>query len=355
MPDPTTAPPSYKRSRSYWEPIFSPDQVKDYKVFDWDTHVKGFEYGHCNAEDLKEKFLKTNTSVDRIKFEGRHFTSCDFKGDFSFCKITFSQCTFENCDFDESHWILTKFAKCTFRRCSFSTSRFDNVQFIDCIWNEMGISSGEMHLKGVLITNPEEFIKSAYTNLDSHTLSQKGTSPAYQKYRLEGTKAKASRKILTNLQGLSDDKAYYQAVKTYACQSLTARISESKYLASQNSSKIKKIFHTFAASALNLELLVLSISGRINEWGRNIGRAISTGVAIIILFWLIYEAIDAHAPHSNLLASIEITLLFGYTKYASSSAPITIQAIECINAFFGLWWYAILVPTIVNRISRVHE
>ena len=247
-----------------------------------------------------------------------------------------------------------KFTGCKFRRCSFSTARFEDVQFIDCTWQEIGISSGEMHFKGVLITNPEEFVASAYTNLDRDTLAQRSTTPEHQKYRLEGTKAKVARTILSNLQGLYDDRAYYRSVKTYARQTLISRIADSSYLANHERIGLRKIWHIGAASALRLELTVLTLSGQVNEWGRSIGRALMVGFAIVVAFWIIYWLLGAHSPGSNLLASVEITLLFGYTKYASIASDLRLQVLECVNAFFGLWWYAVLVPTIVNRISRVH-
>lgn len=346
----TTVSPSYKRSRSYWEPVFAPNEVvKEYRVFDWDWHIKGFEHGHCGAAALKAK-----VTGDRFTVKQNRFSSCDFKGDFSFCKLTFVDCIFELCDFEDSIWKLAKFTGCKFLKCSFSTARFEDVQFIDCKWQDIGMSSGEMHLKGVLITNPEDFVHAAYTNLDKDTLAQNSTTPEHQRYRLEGTKAKVARTILSNLQGLYDDRAYYRAVKTYACQTLTARIAESNYSAKHESSTLRKIFYVAAAGALRLELSVLAASGRVNEWGRSIGRALLVGLAVVLSFWFIYTILGAHSPNSNLLASIEITLLFGYTKYASTANNLYLQIVECVNAFFGLWWYAVLVPTIVNRISRVH-
>jgi hypothetical protein len=160
--------------------------------------------------------------------------------------------------------------------------------------------------------------------------------------------------VLLNLQALSDDRAYYAGVKTYARQTLIARISEATYTGSKESSRIRKVSRQILAGALRLELHFLSASGLVNEWGRSIGRALLVGAAIVLGFFILYVIADAHVTGSNFLAAIEITLLFGYTKYALLNSPLWLQVTECLNALLGLWWYAVLVPTVVNRISRVH-
>jgi hypothetical protein len=75
--------------------------------------------------------------------------------------------------------------------------------------------------------------------------------------------------------------------------------------------------------------------------------------SLTLIFWSIY-GISGFVPGvlQSGLAAVEITLLVGYTKYASLQAPMSVQIAFAANMVFGLWWYTVFVPTIVNRVSR---
>lgn len=77
------------------------------------------------------------------------------------------------------------------------------------------------------------------------------------------------------------------------------------------------------------------------------------GIALILIFWVIYGISDfVPGKLQSGLAALEVTLLVGYTKYASMQSPILMQIAFAANMVFGLWWYSIFVPTIVSRVSR---
>lgn len=342
---------NFKRQRNYWEPVYAPSEsLKPFIEFDWNTvNYPSIKKVHCNAETLSAK----TAQYKRHNIKSIDFDTCDFDGDFNFTKLTFIKCRFFNCDFKSSKWLETKFSACHFEKTSLSTSKFMDCQFNECTWKNIGISSNEMYISGTRITNPHDFIQAAYTNTDASVLNQFNTSPAYQNYRLEGTKAKVARTLLTSIQDHGDDDAFFDGVKAYITQNLIAKIADKKYLRTQNSSAFKYVKNAGIEFALRLELSIVSLSGWINGWGGKLGRALVAGITLILVFWAFY-GVSGFVPGSiqSGLAAIEITLLVGYTKYASSQAPISSQIAYATNMVFGLWWYTVFVPTIVNRVSR---
>jgi hypothetical protein len=348
-----TVSPSFKRQKNYWEPVYAPSvSSKPFIEFDWNTvNYPSIKKALCKAEKLSLKIPQ----YKRYKIESIGFDACDFEGDFSFTKLSFIECRFINCDFSSSIWHEAKFSACHFENTSLSTAKFTDCQLNECTWKDIGISSHEMHISGTRITNPHEFIQSAYTNTDASVLSQFGTSPNYQRYRLEGTKAKVARTLLTSIQDHGDDDAFFDGVKAYITQNLMAKIAGRKYFRQQASSILQWAWMKNAAVefALRLELAIVSLSGWINGWGGKLGRALVAGIALVLTFWAFYglSGLVPGAAQSG-LAAIEITLLVGYTKYASLKDCLTTQIAFAMNMVFGLWWYTVFVPTIVNRVSR---
>lgn len=340
---------NYKRLRNYWEPVFAPStDVGGFQEFTWDTkHAPAFKMGVCAAHILK----KLAEEKQRYTLNDLTFDTCDFVGDFGFTRLTFKSCKFTNCDFQDSKWNGTKFSKCQFNKTSISTAHFNEVDFIDCNWRDTGVSSGEMTFTNISMNNPGDFISSIYTNLNEAVLSQNGTTVIYQKFRLEGTKAKIARMLLNNLHSSPDDDSYYEGVKTYTIQNLTAKIMKIDY-DKFSEFWFKKILFFFIKKGLQIELNVLQISGWVNAWGGSIGRPFTVGIGLICTFFVFYQFLFEIKGHA-LLAAFEITLLFGYTKYASVADDLLLQVFYALNGVFGLWWYAIFIPTVVNRVNRI--
>ena len=213
-----------------------------------------------------------------------------------------------------------------------------------------------MHFINCLLTNPNKFIAAAYTNTDKEIISQRAqATPAYQKSRLEGTKAKAARMILSNLQLVGDDDAFYDAVKCYTTQVLVAKIFALKQKIESNPSHTKLITYTLLIIGLHLELIILTLSGHINGWGSSVGRSAGFGLFIATIFTCIYYIFNiATTLPLSVLTSLEITLLVGYTKYSTDKLPLLHQYLFALNMLLGVWWYSIFIPTVVNRINRVN-
>ncbi|QCB46273.1 pentapeptide repeat-containing protein [Hydrogenophaga sp. PAMC20947] len=343
---------SSKRERSYWDPVYNPGKItSNFIEFDWNTqNFPSISKAVCHSDQLKTKVgqYAWHTIINTI------FETCDFEGTFDFINLTFRNCTFKNCDFKTAIWNDVKFSQCTFDVASISTSKFIDCQFNQCAWKKIGISSNEMRFTKTIITNPHSFIRAASTNMDKDLLSQFSTSPDYQRYRLEGTKSKVARMLLTSIQDQGDDDAYFEAVKAHTTQALKAKISNQEFQRKQSKSVSRKLLHGGIEIALQLERAVTQISGSINGWGGKLGRAIVAGIILMSIFGIIYSITGTfQGIPQSILAAIEITLLVGYTKYASLTSSLPMQSLIAVNMLLGLWWYTIFVPTIINQVNRI--
>jgi len=344
------SPTSTRRQTNYWEPIYNPSDFGPFPELSWDfLHNRGPAHGTLNAKGMWNQFPDGAAKIWEITF-----TKCDFRGRFEKKPIVFKNCRFEGCDFGYTFWKKAKFTECTFKSCSLSLATFADCEFRDCTWERIGISGNETKLPGTLITNPEAFIAAAYTNLDRDTLTKVGKTPEEQKMRLERTKSTVSRSILNTLSQIGEEEDYYEAVKTCLNQSLTARISHANYSAGMAQGVFRKIFHLSRMQIYLAEKKIINLSGQINCWGASIARPCIIGLAIIALFTLAYYAAGVRPDlPSALMASVDVSLLIGYTKHVSRGIPRFDQAIFALNMGIGLAWYAVFVPTIINRISRV--
>lgn len=343
-----------KRLNSYWEPIFDPNFNGPTNDFDWNTSQKtGVKKSLCKSHRLRDVMRGLNVRGWTIK--NFSFVECDFLGEFNPI-LSFNGCNFSMCDMGSTTWRGVKFSHCDFTKCSFTMATFEQCIFYKCSWSEIGISGTETKLFDTVITNPEAFINAGYTNLNPDVLKQKGNViPDYQAVRLEGTKLKLARTVLSNNEKNAEDVAYYESIKIYLLQSIKAKTSKARYDRKQNKDKLANLFVQFFGV---LEKNIISLSGWVNGWGGNISRAALCGLSLILSFFLFYSIFKFGPDHeltwkNYLIKSFDITLLIGYTKHATSAQCWQEQTLYGVNALLGLWWYAIFVPTIINRICRV--
>ncbi|MFJ2427052.1 pentapeptide repeat-containing protein [Pseudomonas sp. NPDC087804] len=341
-----------KRGTSYWDSVYSGEDLL-LKEHDWDlANNRGPSELLFTSENLQIHIKKS--ALPRFNCKTTNFSDCDFIGDYisnvTHGELSFRKCTFTGCDFGDSIWRGVKFSECSFERCSFTLTEFQDCIFYECQWDSITISGTETKIPNTLVSNPNKFIDSAYTNLNEAILLKNNTTPDYQKMRLEGTKAKFARVLLKNAESHGDDDAYYSAIKTYLNQSLKSKISKSTYNYLHNNGKIRNALAFLAAW---FELFLLNISGFINCWGKSIARPAIIGMCLTLIFGILYSYLLKDLA-TGLVKGFDITFLVGYTKYADKDDPVKFQLLYGLNAFFGLWWYAILVPTLINRISRVN-
>ncbi|MFZ2854004.1 MAG: pentapeptide repeat-containing protein [Rhodocyclaceae bacterium] len=343
--------PPNSRRRNFWEPIFSQNALESFPSFDWKTNnITGIYRQTCDANQLKELRESTHLPVLR-NFK---FSECDFLGIFDLGPFAFKDCTFNLCDLGRSTWRNIKFQNCKFLSCTFTQSTLDSCQFTKCIWEKIGFSGTETHIRNCLFTNPAEFVYAGYTNLDPQILSrQQGdlSKATHQVMRLEQTKLKISRLILNSQETQGNDTEYYQSIKTYLTLSVDAQIAEVRH---ELFEKKRPIFDRVRYLFLHLERLILSASGVVNDWGASLARPALIGVGLVAAFAIYYRFIGIQDSLLNaFFASFDVTTLIGYTKHANKDGHPFEQLSYMVNMFFGLWWYSVFVPTVINRISRV--
>lgn len=343
---------SQKRSKSWWDSVYVGHSLQLTSI-GWDfTNNKGPSQLLFKSEDLSV-YIKQK-SLRRFNCKSIIFEGCDFSGEFvsdvSRHEISFGKCSFSKCDFGGSVWRGVKFSRCKFDRSSFTMAEFQDCIFYECEWSDITLSGTETKMPNTLVSNPGRFIDAAYTNLDESVLHRHGTTPGHQRMRLEGTKAKFSRALLKNAENHGDDDAYYGAVKTYLNQSLRSKIQKSVYDFRYGKGHFS---HGMNYLAAYFELLLLNISGFVNCWGKSIARPAIIGMMLTLVFGMIYGFVFSDYQ-KGIMQGFDITFLVGYTKYADDDVPIHLSLLYGVNVFFGLWWYAVLVPTLINRISRVN-
>lgn len=293
-------------------------------------------------------------NFDREVVEAASFESCDFDGDFSKSNPSFKKCVFDKCDFGLSSWRRARFKRCIFIRTSFSLSTFIDCEFRDCEFIEIGFSGNETVLDGTLFTNPTDFICNVYLNKDLDILKKNNTTESYQSMRLDGTKVSISRTLLANLATAGEEKSYYSILKFNQRQSLIAKMSNNRYELAAKPGLDKEIQLVGRLILLKSEFIMMNFIGRINNWGESVAKPTLIGIAVILTFALLYYLTGIRqSAWTALEASVDISLLIGYTKHATISCNASERFAFACNMVAGLIWYSVFVPTIIGRVSRI--
>lgn len=341
--------PRHHRHNNYWDAIYDPlIDLSNFKKIDYDElkNNTGPQYMLFDISQIG------NTIVD---IEDITFKQCDIYGENNGLRINFKNCTFIKVFFGYSIFNNVKFQNCTFNHSSFSMAQFNNCQFINCNFQNVSFAGNETIFKNTII-HAEDIIKSGYTNLDENVLSQKATSVEYQRSRFEKTKAKFAKMLVSSLANTTDDDLYYNAIKTYLICRSKARIEDFKLEARTHSKTIlRSLLFSIKAKVAVVELGIIRASGFINNWGNGLFRAMSFGLLLILSFTLYYYMIYGTSFVGGLIKSIDITFLAGYTKHVTTKTPTLQQIIMLLNMSLGLWWYAIMIPTLINRICNIRQ
>lgn len=339
-----------KRSTNYWDILYKPGDKPITEVYSW------------NIENSNGPRNSICPSASRLKVEGATFSNCDFEG--VFAKLVFTDCNFIGCDF-AAQWKYVKFNGCSFTDCSFTMTTFRNCKFSGSSWRNISVSGSETRFEYTVITNPIDFIGSTYTNLNDEILKNNNKSSSYQKYRHEHTKAKLSRRLFVNSQAASDESIYYQCVRLYLTQAIESkRFAVKHQLDNGGVGFLKGLYLRSKLAVFSVERKIINASGWVNGWGGSLVRPAFLGVMIVLLFSVIYNlelnwsAVVGGGGFFEhywqaLVMAVDVTFLFGYTKHLQVSTELPVQFTGIINALLGLWWYAIFVPTVINRICRV--
>lgn len=336
-----------RRQKNWWEPIFDPTIEPITKRGSWDFTHDGNPRRQV-FEDPGE-----NTVVTGIVFE-----KVDFSGIFEH-RVIFRQCTFKYCDFGLSSFHRAKFTGCEFFDTTFSMCTLEDCELRDCIFERISFSGNETILDRTLITNPSKFINGARAYLGGVPSDK---SKVYQTLKMFETKSTISRRLLSALSDEGSERAFYDGLRTSTISDNKARMAlaaidilnlQSRLRAKPLQSVLHFLWSVFKIVASMLDLLILFTFGLLNGWGKSLSRPIAAGILGVLLFSFAYDGQLAIPTSSSLMKSIEIWLLFGYTKYASVSNLIAAEKLQLANAASGLIWYAVTIPTIVNKLTRV--
>ncbi|KAF2405786.1 Pentapeptide repeat-containing protein [Pseudomonas antarctica] len=337
-----------KRIYAWWDCLYTQKNIQ-LNPGNWDfTNNKGptkFKFDAVTLEAHQKKIGQEK----RISFWGINFDTCDFSGKFEHGQIKFSKCSFTKCDLGNgSVWSKAKFNDCKFVSCSFTLAEFKDCFFHECTWENTTFNGGTQ-LVNTLVSDACGLVNSGYTNLDGAVLDKEGVTAEYQVWRLDQSKAKLSRMLMQGGEHHGDDNAYYTGVKSYLTQAVKAGRSKARF---NSVNGPKKKFNKVVGWVLSFELMILSLSGWLNGWGQSIAKPAIFGLAMTLIFAMGY-AWEQSSIALGLVKAFDITFLIGYTKHSTLESCMGKQLLYAGNAFLGLWWYAIMVPVLVNRISRV--
>lgn len=347
-----------KRLNNWWEPIYFPD-APDFKKHNWEfKHSDSAK--HC-------VFLACNlpSQGDFHRYEGKRFDCCDFEGDFAAKlnnqNIKFTNCVFIKCDFGESFWKNASFRNCQFMKTSFTLSTFVECEFRNCYFEDIAYSGNRTSIPGTLITNPSQFLNAASAFLNH---LPDNVSGSYQKTKLIETKSNMSRVLLSNVMSEGSEATYYEAVRASTLLAAQARHVPLIMKVYGEKRKIKacdlgfKNYLMLFASALFfcsglVESLLLRFLGTMNAWGGSIFRTLVIGAFLLIIFSAINVYFFQKSCFDGFVRSFEVFFLFGYTNYTPKDLPQFERIFLMLNAFLGILWYVINVPTIVNKLTRI--
>jgi uncharacterized protein YjbI with pentapeptide repeats len=346
---------------TFFEPVYDPALIAKIKETDFQDGNWNFdnERGPCRYI-LKAESLKEGEKLF-YKFEKVIFDECDFTGIFDFANIVFSNCAFIKCDFSgELHNV--KFSNCKFEDTSLSLLKMYNCQLRECSYKRIGLSGNETQIFSTDITHPGRFLAASTTNLNH---LPDGVKKEYQLLRLNNTRAKLARIILQNQATEGSDESYYDAVKAATLYGTMSRKANAKLLlprfdtkeASKDRTFFSKISAHFLSWAISfscsVEYSILWVAGNMNAWGSSIFRVIIIGAAIIITITALRACAINGTNLEAFLQSVEIFLIFGYTKHSTLEGQMLAQIFDIATAVLGLCWYAVSAATIVNKVTRV--
>lgn len=345
--------------------IFDIDELtanhKQFQSYIIDLTYEAPEKNDETLDSVKEK-------SDRLYIEKIQFSICDFIGANEGKKITFTECKFEKAYFGYSCLTDVNFINCSFTEVSFALTKFNRCRFDDsCEFSKISISGGKtVFTESVILAS--NLIESIYIYATKdYCRENPHKNVDEEKSKMYTSMVKLSRNVFESVSQNGDDAYYYNAVRQVYKLKIKERhhkkIWEIKKNQTKNfSSKLNShIKCAMVKCAMPIEAAILNTLGFLNGWGASVSRCALFGTLILTLFSFIYyftglepeQASNSKVPHiiKSIIESFDITFLAGYTKYVSAKDDYIYQLICLSNMLLGLTWYAISIPTIINKIS----
>lgn len=339
------------RRRNYWEAIYSPDLADKLTAGDWRLPELGANQKVFDSKDLKELVASREVKLD---FARIRFVDCDFTGFFTeFGRaIVFKDCQFQRCDFGSSTWERAKFTACTMRQCSITQSSWTDCEFRRCTWTDISMAGNETALTRVYVDNPEAFIDAAYTNLDPDELKRRNVDPAFQRTRLEETKATVARSLYQSHREVGDDITFHKVCKVFTLQGIKARRTSLQFDRANHAKRLGRFLLSAKSVITFVELQLTRAFGAANSWGLSLARPLGMLILTFLAFWIINRVTLDSSWTSAGLRAFDVTSVAGYTKAVSGGSPVGAQLLAAINLAIALFAYTVFFSTAVAKVSR---
>ncbi|MDD9245462.1 pentapeptide repeat-containing protein [Enterobacter soli] len=388
------------RKENFWDvcynistPALTNSVISDYFGTRSTLHTVDEKNISIEKEDIKSNKAAPdkNLLVEKVNFE-----RCDFSGNNGGKKITFQDCIFHECYFSFSEFNDTTFKNCNFESCSFSQSKFFRCVFDPrCDFYRISLSGGTISFENTEI-NATKFFKYVYEPYieQREVYASKNKKEHVEKYLLSKSIVKLSRKILASNQSCANDELYYDSVKNLYLQKLNEKqkYNSHSYMESieninnkkKHSKSRKNKEHKYIIKekskvaifflknlALPFERIITQVFGFVNGWGGSLQRMFFIGLCILFAYSIIYCVMDSgyvtyrlsngvtekihvegyYYIMSSIIKSFDITFLAGYTKHISNADGLSKQFTLLSNMLMGLFWYAVAIPSLINKIS----
>lgn len=326
------------------------------------------DFSHEKQEPVEATLDSVKQKAERIYIEDIQFNTCDFIGGNEGKKITFRNCVFEKAYFGYSCLRDVNFENCKFLNTSFALTKFHRCRFDElCSFSNISISGSKTVFTESVIS-AGKFIDAIYIYATKDYCKKNPTKKLDQeRSKMYESMVKLARNILESVSKNGDDDSYYNAVKQVHKLKIKEKHHKKLWEIKKNTSKsfLKKCFSTFCYAGVKcimpIETFILKTFGFLNGWGASVFRCVLFGFSILSAFSILYyffgmESVhseDATFPHviKSIIQSFDITFLAGYTKYVSAKDDYIFQLMCLANMLLGLIWYAISIPTVINKIS----
>lgn len=327
---------------NFWEYTFKPSGWTPVKL---DVFPDSAMEGQLGRENTVMRTVPHNRKKKKFHRKNDRYKDCDFSFDLDLG--SFSNCSFENCRFTQMEWQNVKFNNCDFKKCDFTFATLKQCSFLDnCSFKQ--ISASAEHFKMIETSiSASCFLQAIGTNLE-HLPSS--VDADYQKHRLVASKAKISRMVFTSTKNQPDLGLFFQANKELVLHSLAERVEKWRYTEKQKNSFV---WAEIWSLPQKLEYTLAFASGWLTDWGQSVVRALAFFVGLVVFFAALYYFFEQPKSVSMAaLKSFEISVVAGYTSHRQAHDNFFCSYLMGANLFFGLYWYSLIIPTIVRRVLR---
>ena len=296
---------------------------------------------------LHEQEVSTDKRTRALNTDRRDFRRCDFNH-FELADASFANCQFEEIRFVKATFENVKFSRCDFTTCHFLNVSFTNCQFIGCTFSNISASAEHVHFDRTSI-NAEHFIAALRTNLDH---IPNGTSRPLNLHFFRHARAKIARELYISVRDEPDIDLSFSANKVHERALHRGRIASAIW-----KPQGKRLVSAGWKSRLVLFPLrtvgyaIVEAAGFLTDWGRSPSRSLLFLALNVAAFAALYYQQANTDLNQAILRSLDCSLVFGYTKHGSTTDAGASWTTFC-NAFFGLCWYALLIPTLSRRVLR---